>query len=259
MAARSIASGTICFGLVNIPVKLYVSASGEDIHFNMLTKTGNRVRQQHVEEGTGNIIDKGETTKGYEYSKGQYVTFTADELKQFEDVDKGVLAIREFVPAASIDLLHVEKSYHTAPDKVSGRAYGMLVAALEQRNVYAVAQWTNRGKRHLVVLRPHKGTIVVHQMYYADEVREQAYVADNIKFSDTELNMAGMLVDSLTVGAFDASKYEDEYRMRVLAAVEAKVAGSYSAPASSNENKPNTADLMDALKASLEAMKTKAA
>lgn len=259
MAARSMASGTICFGLVNIPIKLYISASAEDIHFNMLTTNGKRVRQQHVEEGTGVLVEKSETVKGYEHSKGEYVTFTAEELKQFEDVDKGMFAIREFVPTTSIDLLHVEKSYHTAPDKVSGRAYGLLVAALEQRNVYAVAQWTNRGKRHLVVLRPYKGSIVVHQMYYADEVRERAYTGDNAKFGDAELSMAGMLIDSLTASGFDASKYEDEYRKRVIVAVEAKVAGSYSAPKAADENKPNVADLMDALKASLEAMKAKAA
>ena len=259
MGARSIASGTICFGLVNIPIKLYVSAATEDVHFNMLTKNGNRVRQQYVEEGTGDIVDRGETVKGYEHTKGEYVTFTAEELKQLEDVDKGAFVIREFVPTSSIDLLHVEKSYHSAPDKVSGKAYGLLVAALEQRNVYAVAQWTNRGKRHLVVLRPYKGTLVVHQMYYADEVRERAYTGDNVKYNDAELNMAGMLIDSLTVGAFDASKYEDEYRKRVIAAVEAKVAGSYSAPTTPSENKPNVDDLMNTLKASLEAMKTKAA
>lgn len=247
---RSVSSGVISFGLVSIPVKFYISAMQDSIKFCQLTKNGKRVKQFLREEGTGEEVQRSEVLKGYEIAKGQYVQFTSAEIKSLEETDKGSIEIKQFVPADSVDLLHVEKSYHIGPDKGGDKPYNLLSLALTKENKYAVAQWTSRGKQHLVVIRPYEGGLVVHQMFYADEVREFDTDAATTQCSDTEVDMACQLIGSLSVDKYDVAQYEDSYKTKVLKAVEQKSQGEEITVAP-NSPTSDVGDLMAALQASL--------
>lgn len=250
MSKRSVASATISFGLVSIPVKFYLTANAESVNFNMITPKGNRVKQKLTDSVTGEEVEWGACVKGYEVSKDQFVIFTKEELKALGDNDGGTMEIREFVPAEDLQLLAVEKSYYLDANKGGDKAYRLFVAALKKQGKCAVAQWTNRGRQHLVVIQAVKDALVVYQMFYADEMRE--FELDCAKFDprDVEIDLACKLMDTLSSDHFDASKYKDTYRERVAKAVEAKQGGgSVNAPAESNS--PPVSDLFAALQASL--------
>jgi DNA end-binding protein Ku len=254
MAARAVASTTISFGLVSIPSKLYTAASSEQVRFNMLQKgTGSRLKQQYVSAGDGSVVERTDTVKGYEYSRGQYVTFTDEELKALE-ADRGKhIEIIEFVPLSTVDFVSVEKSYYLGPDKGGDRAYQLLAECMRTTERVAVGQWAARGKEQLVLLRPYgKDGLVMHQLYYANEVRafDQIDTGATFQFSDAERNMAHQLIEQLTVEAFDPSKYTDVYADRVKAAVEQKVAGQEVTIAAEQPH-AQIIDLFEALKQSL--------
>src|SRR6185503_19457222 len=156
MAARAIDSATISFGLVSIPVKLFTSASSEQIRFNMLhKKCGGRLKQQMVCPTDNEVVPREETTRGYEYSRGQYVTFTEDELKALEAERTGAIEIVEFVPLDSVDFVQVEKSYFLGPDKSGDKAYQLLSQSMQSTQKVAVGRWAARGKEQLVLIRPY--------------------------------------------------------------------------------------------------------
>lgn len=252
MARRSVASATISFGLVSIPVKFYLAASPESVHFCLLDpKTKKRVHQQYVNT-SGDLIERGEMARGYEVGKNNIVVFTTDEIKSLEEKNSGSLEITEFVAASDIDLLHVEKSYQIAPDKGGDKPYKLLAVALTKSNKYAVGQWTARGKQHLVVIRPYKDGLVLHQMFYANEVRDYESNCAVVPVRDVEVDMACKLIDSLSSTKYDASKYKDGYIERVSQAVKAKIAG-VEIPNAKEPMNPKVDDLFAALKASLEA------
>lgn len=248
---RSIGSASITFGLVSIPVKLYTAASSESVSFNMLTPDGNRVKQKYTDSVTGADVTYDQCDKGYEVAKDQFVRFSKDEIKALEAESTKTMDIREFVDAASLDLLHVEKSYLLGPDKGGDKGMLLLSDTMKALGKVAVAQWNSRGKEHLVVIRPYKGSLVVHQMYYQNEVRnpEEIELA-KIMISDAERNMAAKLVQALSTDTFDASKYEDGFVKRVQDAIERKMAGQpIVAP---EAPKATVLDLMAALQASLD-------
>lgn len=250
MSKRSTASGTICFGLVSIPVKFFLTASAETVSFNMITSDGNRVKQKLVDTMTGKDVDYNSCLKGYEYEKDKFVTFTRDELKAMGETDGGTMEIMEFVPANNLKPVQVEKTYYLDAGKGGDKAYRLLVAAMEKKGKCAVAQWTSRGRQHLILLGVAEGTLVAHQMYYADEIR--AFELDCATYAprDAEIDLACRLMDTLTTDEFDASKYRDTYRDRVNKAVEQKRGGqevsSTDAPAA-----PPINDIFEALKKSL--------
>jgi len=257
MSARSILSATITFGLVSVPVKVYTAASPESVSFNMLTPGGNRVKQHYTDAITNTPIEQRDCHKGYEIAKDQYVSFTADEIKALEAEKDKCINILEFVDASSIDLIQVEKSYYLGPDKGGDRGYLLLSETMKGMGKVAVAQWAARGKEQLVVVRPYKGGLIVHQMFYAAEVRDFDEVACKpIAISDAEREMASLLINALTTGAFEPSKYEDGYVKRVQAAVDRKVAG-VTTPAVKEAPAPQIIDLLAALKASIEQAKPK--
>ena len=250
MSYRSIASATISFGLVSIPVKFYLACSAEAVHFNMLTPDRKRVKQQLVEEGTGREVARNETLKGYEYAKGEYAVFTAEEIKALEESERGVMEIVEFVPATTVDSLHVEKAYYVGPGKGGDKAYGLLAKVLKDQGKVAVAQWLSRGRKHLVTIKAYQNGLMVQQMYYQDEVRPFECDAAKMEVSEPEVQVANQLVEMMSQPSYDPSKFKDTFRERVEAAVEAKMKSSevvavQAVPIST------TLDLMAALKASL--------
>jgi len=254
MPARAISSATISFGLVAIPVKLYTATSSQQVHFNMLhPETKTRVQQQYITPATGEVVDRGTLVKGYEYARGQYVVFTDEELKALEAERSNSVDIVEFVPLASVDLLSVEKTYYLGPDKGGDKAYRLLTEAMKKTQKVAVGRWAARGKEQLVLLRPYKTGLLLHQMFYANEVRsfDEIETGATFQFKDVELNLAENLIAQLSQDAFDPSRYKDEYAGRVLAAVDQKVAGEQIHVAQ-EVPKAQVIDLFEALKQSIE-------
>lgn len=253
MGMRASGSGTISFGMVSIPVKMYTAQSSKSVSFNQLTPAGNRTKQKLVDAVTNEEVERKDLLKGYEFAKGQYVSFTSEEIKALSVESDKILDIKEFVDMTTVDLLAVEKTYFLAPDKGGDKGFSLLARVLKTEGKAAVAQWCARGKEHLVLLRAYRGGLVLHQMYYADEVRnyDDVEFAREVVVSDVEVDLAGKLVGMLDSGAFDPSKYTDMYRARVEAAVEAKMAGE-EVVAPADAAKPPVTDLLKALKASLE-------
>jgi DNA end-binding protein Ku len=254
---RSTNSATITFGLVSIPVKFYTAAASEAVSFKMLTPDGHTVKQKLTDAVTGAEVTHDQCDKGYEVAKDNFVRITKDELKALEvESESKTCDIVEFVPAPTVDLIAVEKSYYLGPDKGAEKGYALLSEAMANTNRMAVAQWNSRGKEHLVTIRAYKGGLVLHQMYYATEVRpfEECKPTVTKPVSDAERNMAGKLVEALSVAAFDPSKYEDHYVARVKKAVDVKVSGGTFKTATSEAPKGATViDMASLLAASLEA------
>lgn len=250
---RAIGSGTISFGLVSVPFKLYTATSAQQISFNMLhNKCGSRLKQQYLCPVDSEIVERADTVKGYEYAKDQYVQFTDEELKSLQAGKSDALELVEFVPEDSVNLLVVEKSYYLGPDKGGERSYQLLSRAMREMQVLGVGRYWTRGKVQLVLIRPYKKGLVLHYAFYADEVRDFEGIAPagEGEFKDIELDMARRYVDSLTSEAFQPSKYKDEYEDRVRAAVDQKIAGKEIAVAV-EPPKASIIDIYEALKRSL--------
>ncbi len=249
---RASASGTLTFGLVCVPVKVYAATSPEAVSFNLITRNGNRVKQRLVDEVTGSEVQRQDCQKGYEYAKGQYVVFTQDELTSLESEKDSVMAISEFVDAGSVDPVSIEKTYYLGPAKGGDRGYALLAKTMRRLGKVAVAQWTNRGRDHLVIVTPFKDGLALLQCFYKHEVRDFDEVeAAVVSVTEPEEAVAEQLVNMLSKGAFDAGKYRDRYADRVRAAVEKKIAGQ-EVTAAVAKNDDTILDLYAALKASLQ-------
>lgn len=254
MAARATGSGTISFGLVSIPFKLYTAVSPQSVSFNQLhKKCGGRIRQQLYCPVDDEIVQRTDLVKGYEYQKDKYVQFTDEELKKLEAERTDRVDIVEFVPEETVDLLFVEKSYFLGPDRGGDRAYRLLADAMTRMNRIAVGRLGTRGKEQLVLLRPYQGGLLLHHVYYADEVRsfDEVDRPGTIDFKPVEEDLADKLIEQLSVDAFRPEQYHDEYRDRVLAAVEQKAAGQEIA-ALPEQPQAQIIDLFEALKRSLD-------
>lgn len=253
MAARSIGSGTISFGLVSIPFKLYTAASAKGVSFNLLhKKCGGRMKQQYLCPADNEVVERADMVKGFEYSKDQYVKFTDDELKQLEAERTGALELLQFVPAETVDFVYIEKSYYLGPDKGGERAYRLLSEALTRADRLAVGRYGTRGKDNLVLVRPYKKGLILHEVFYADEVRafDEVETGGEFDFKPIELDLAEKLIEQLDQPAFDPAAFKDEYAARVHAAVEKKVAGEEVVTAP-EAPKAQIIDLLEALKRSV--------
>lgn len=256
MAARASGSATISFGLVSIPIKLYTAVSAQSVSFHMLhKKCGSRIKMQLYCPVDDEVIDRKDTVKGFEHAKDQYVTFDEDELKTLQAEKNDRVDIVEFVPEESVDFMYIASSNYLGPGKGGDRAYKLLSDAMDRMDKIAVGRWWTHGKEELVLLRPYKGGLVMHRVYYADEVRSMDEVdkpSDNVEFKKSEEELADKLIEQLSVDEFKPEQFHDEYRDRVLAAVEQKVAGKeITAPA--EEPQAQIVDLFEALKKSLAA------
>src|SRR6204780_5346174 len=225
---RSIASLTISFGLVAIPVKLYsATVSSERISFNLLRqKDGSRVKQQYTAVADGKPVERAEMVKGYEFAKDQYVMFSPEELKALEDTTTHAIDIGQFVPLASVDPVYFDGTYYLAPDKGGAKPYTLLTTALRKAGQCAVGRWVSRGKEHMVVIRPMEDGLAMHQLHFKTEVRDLKDLGiEAAQVSDPELKLAQQLIDHLTVKRFDPNEYVDEFKGRVEAAIQKKIQG----------------------------------
>jgi len=254
MAARSIGTATISFGLVTVPVRMYTaSESSAAISFNMLHgKCGSRLKQQYICTKDEEIVPRDQMVKGYEFAKDQYVTFTESELKAMAEESTRAIEITEFVPVQKVDPIYFESAYYLGPDKGGERAYTLLAAAMRQTGRSALAKWAARGKQYLVMLRPVEKGLVMQVLLYADEVRpfDEVPVGDS-QVKDAELKLAIQLIDQIATEEFHPENYEDEVRKRYNAAIQEKVQGREITAAAPEEPKAQIIDLMEALKASL--------
>jgi DNA end-binding protein Ku len=261
--ARSIASLTISFGLVAIPVKLYsATVSSEKISFNLLRqKDGSRVKQQYIAVADGKTVERSEMVKGYEFAKDQYVMFTNEELKALEDATTHAIDIGQFVPLETVDPVYFDGTYYLAPDKGGAKPYTLLATALRKAGQCAVGRWVTRGKEHIVVIRPMEDGLAMHQLHFKEQVRELKDLGiEPAQVSEPELKLAQQLIDHLAVKRFDANEYHDEFKGRVEAAIQKKVEGKQislaEAPVAAGGG--NVIDLMEALRASIDARGSKA-
>lgn len=255
MTARSIASLSLSFGLVSIPVKLYsATESSSAVKFNLLSKDGSRVKQQYVSEKDQSVVPRSEMVKGYEFEKDRFVIFTAEELKALEESSSPSIEILSFIPAKSIDPLFYDKAYLLAPDKRGGKPYALLAEAMRRSDRCALAKWAWKAKQYVVQIRPVEDGLVLQQLLYAEEVRSLKDLnIEKVDVSQGELQLALQLVDQISTDSYDPSQYVDEEKKRILAAIDEKISGK-QVVASAQDAAPDTAqviDLMEALRASL--------
>jgi len=253
MPARALSTATISFGLVSIPVKLFTTGESQaTVSFNMLHQCGTRVKQQYWCPKDERVVPRDEIVKGYEFAKGQYVTFSDEELKALEANRSNHIEIVEFVPISTFDFVQIEKTYYLGADKGGDKAYRLLSEAMKAKDKVAVGRWAARGKEQLVIIRPYKDGLALHQLFYANEVRsfEEADDTATFTFSDKERDLAEKLIDQLSTHSFQPEKYKDDYADRVRAAVDQKVAGK-EIVVSAEAPRAQIIDLFEALKKSL--------
>ncbi|CAG9207543.1 Non-homologous end joining protein Ku [Paraburkholderia tropica] len=253
--ARSIASLSLSFGLVSIPVRLYsATESSATVRFNMLAPDGSRVEQQYVSKATGKKVERAEMNKGYEFEKGKFVVFTPDELKALEESPSHLVEILAFVPDKAIDPIYYDRAYFIAPDKRGGKPYSLLQRALLASGRCALASWNNKGKTYMVQIRATEDGLVFQQLLWGAEVRSLKDLdIEQVPVSDGELKLALQIIAQGESDHYDPDQYENVEQKRVLAAIDAKIEGQQIvAPA--EEAAPaggQVIDLMDALRASL--------
>jgi len=254
MAAHSIGSATVSFGLVSVPVQLY--AAGESkaaISFNLLhKKDGSRLKQQYICAKDGEKVERSDMVKGYEFQKGQYVIFTPEELKALEERGTGAIEIKEFLPAQQVDRIWLDRTYYLGADKGGERAYKLLAEALEESKRVAIGQYAARGKQYLIMIRPLEGRLVMEQLRYADEIRSiEEIPLPKTEVKDSELKLAVQVIDQSATDQFEPKKYKDNVRDRMQEQIERKVEGKQITEEPEEAPKAKVLDLMQALKQSL--------
>ena len=256
MAARSIGSLTISFGLVSIPVKLFsATEASRAISFNLLHKgCGSRLKQQYFCVKEEVPVSREDMVKGYEFAKDQYVMFTPEELKALEEAGTQTADVVEFVPIAAVDPVYFDKAYYLAPDKFGAKAYALFARALRESERCALGRWAARGKQYIVMIRPVEDGLVMQQLLYGTEVRSIKDIdIPQTEVKDAELKLAHQLIDQQTSDAFDPAAYTDDVRTRVEAAIQKKIEGEEITMAAPPETGgAQVIDLMEALRASLE-------
>jgi DNA end-binding protein Ku len=254
MPPHSLGSGTISFGLVSIPVRLYTAASSGNVSFNQLHGAcGSRIRQQTFCPRCNRTVERAELVRGYEFAKDQYVQVKDEELKALEGEASKIIDISEFVPLSEVDPIYFEKTYYLGPDKGGEKAYRLLADAMEKAGQVALAKYVMRGKESLVLIRAAQGGLMLHTMYFADEVRsfDEVDKGQSAKIKEGELDLALQLINGLASETFSPERYADEYRHRVLGMINQKVEGQEITVSETPAPRAQVIDLMDALKESL--------
>jgi DNA end-binding protein Ku len=254
VSARALGNASISFGLVSIPVKLYTASnSAASISFNLLhRKCGSRLKQQYICSKEETVVSRDEMVKGYEFNKDQYVQFTDEELKAFEEQATQTIEVVEFVPVEAVDPVYYDKPYYLGPDKGGAKPYRLLAEVMKETGRVALAKYAARGKQYLVMLRPSGDGLVMQQLLYADEVRPFSEVPlDKADVKEGELKLARMLVEESSSDEFRPQAYEDEVKKRVQEALDRKVAGGKFTVVEPQKKGGEIVDLMEALRASL--------
>jgi len=249
--ASTVWRGHLTFGLVSLPVRLYSAARGETVSFNLLhAKDNSRIKQMTYCQAEDQPIPRSELVKGYEYEKDHYVVIEEEDIKKVAPKTAKVMEILEFVKGDAVDPIYLESSYYLSPDEGGEKPYALLFAAMQQSNYYAVAKVAMHNREHVVVLRPGKKGILLHTMYYADEIRQVDEFRTNTDLvKPAELAMANMLIDTLKA-EFEPEKYRDTYRDNLMKMIEAKIEGQKVVETPEPHVAP-VIDIMEALKRSL--------
>ncbi len=254
MPPHAIAPGTISFGLVSIPVKLYTATSPGGVSFNMLhAACGSRIRQQYLCPKCNRVVDRSELTRGYEFARDQYVRVTDDELRSLEGEASQTIDIAEFVPLSKVDPIFFEKTYYLGPEKGGEKPYRLLADAMAKSDRVALAKFVMRGKESLVLIRSARDGLLLHTMYFADEVRDFGEIdrGQSAVIKAGEMDLATQLIDALTNDDFKPDQYTDEYRQRVLDLLNKKIEGQEITTAAPAAPRRQVIDLVEALQASL--------
>ena len=256
MAARSIASLSLSFGLVSIPVKLYsATESSAAVRFNMLDKDGSRLKQQYVSEKDQHVVERAEMIKGYEFEKDRFVLFEPEELKALQESPSHSIEIVAFIPEKAIDPIFYDKAYFLAPDKRGAKPYNLLLQAMRESGRCALAKWAWKAKQYVVQVRFAEDGLVLQQLLYADEVRSMKELdIEKVQVSAAELKLAMQLIDQISEDTYDPTMFEDEEKKRILAAIDEKIAGKQivaNEPHETESSGGQVIDLVEALRASL--------
>jgi len=257
MAARAIGSGTISFGLVAIPVKLYSTVdSTKSVRFNYLSKDGSRLKQQYIRASDGQIVEREDRVQGYEFAKGQYVTFSADEIKAMHVESTNAIDIAEFIPIEQVERVYIERVYYLGPDKGAARSYHLLKEALRETKRAALARYAARGRSHLVLVRPfateNSSGLIMEQLKHQDELRSFDDVpVEPTEVKRDELDLALTIIDQRVNDKFQPESYEDEVRAIMMERIQQKVDGQEISVPPEEAAESKIIDLMEALKASV--------
>jgi DNA end-binding protein Ku len=253
MPPHSLGSGTISFGLVSIPVRMYTAASSANVSFNQLHGVcGSRIRQQTFCPRCNRTVERAELVRGYEFAKDQYVQVKDEELKGLEGEASKIIDITEFVPLAEVDPIYFEKTYYLGPDKGGERAYKLLAEAMLSTGLVGIASYSARGKQYIISLRPFQEGLIMHQLRYAQEVKPWSEVPlpDLPEIKPAELGLAKQIIQQIAHETFAPEKYKDEVQARMLDLIQKKVEGQEITVAP-EAPVGKVIDLMEALKASL--------
>jgi DNA end-binding protein Ku len=256
--AASVWSGYLTFGLISMPVRLFSGARSSSISFHMLHRDDlSRVKQQLYCPVDNRVIGRDEIVKGYEYRKDEYVVIEPEEIKKIEPKTAKTMEILEFVKASDVDPIFFESSYFLMPEEAGRRPYALLSKALEESDYVAIAKLTMLNREYTVFLRPKDGGLMLHTMYYSDEVRElEGFGRPDVELKEAEVKVAHQLIEALA-GAFDPDKYHDEYQENLKKLIQAKLEGQEVKPVEKPKKLAPVVDLMAALKQSLAEMEGK--
>ena len=254
-------TGILSFGLVAIPVRIHTATHSENVSFHLLhEKCGSRVRNQHYCPVCNIVVERADLVRGFQHAKDQYVPITEEELESLEAEANNSIDLKEFIPLASVDPVYFENTHYLGADKGGEKPYRLLADAMAKSGRVAIAELVSRGKEQLVLIRPYRKGLVLHTMYYGNEVRDfkQVPKGENVKISETELELGIGLIERLTSETFNPENYKEEYRIRVLGMLDEKSKGKEividKAPAPKHGQ---VIDIMEALKRSMERVPAK--
>jgi DNA end-binding protein Ku len=256
--ASSVWSGYLTFGLISMPVRLFSGARSNHISFNMLHRDDNtRVKQQLWCPHDERVVERSEIVKGFEYRKGEYVIIEPEEIKKIEPKTAKAMEILEFVQAEEVDPIYFESSYYLVPEEAGRRPYALLSRALEETDYVAIAKLTMHNREYTVFLRPHKGGMMLHTMYYKEEVKElESFGRPDVELKDAEVKVAHQLIEALA-GKFEPEKYHDTFEENLKELIKARLEGTDVTPVEKPRKLAPVVDLMAALKESLAQMPKK--
>jgi len=256
--AASVWSGYLTFGLISMPVRLFSGARSSSISFNMLhRKDMSRLKQQYVCLKDGDVVERSEIVKGFEFRKDEYIVIEPEEIKKIEPKTAKTMEILEFVKSSEVDPVYFESSYYMLPEEAGRRPYALLTKALEESEYVAIAKLTMHNREYTVFLRPHSGGMMLHTMYYEEEVKKvEGFGAPDVELKDAEVKVAHQLIEALAA-EWEPEKYHDEFQDNLKKMIETKLEGGQIEEVEQPKKLAPVVDLMSALKASLAEMEGK--
>jgi DNA end-binding protein Ku len=256
--AASVWSGYLTFGLISMPVRLFSGARSSGISFNMLHRTDKqRIKQQYYCPADNQVVERSDIVKGYEFRKNEYIVIEPEEIKKIEPKTAKTMEILEFVKTSEVDPVYFESSYYMLPEEAGRRPYALLTKALEESEFVAIAKLTMHNREYTVFLRPHEGGMMLHTMYYAEEVRKvEGFGRPDVELKESEVKVAHQLIKALA-DEWNPEKYHDDFQENLKKLIETKLEGGEVAEVEKPKKLAPVIDLMAALKQSLAEMEGK--